>query len=215
MERREFLFYSLSACQSSLAATPTSDEVFSSASAAETAIRKRQVSSAELTRHCLDRLQRYDSSLHAFVQVYAEWALAHAKEVDAALARNQIWGPLHGVPVSIKECFAYRETITSAGIPDLKDFRPKHNAVLVDRLEKGGSHYYWQDQYPIRPERQPVVQRCLPPDLKQPLRPDADPGRVYGRRCCGHCGGNRVSDIRFRHRRFHSSSRSFLRSVRP
>jgi len=139
MERREFLLYSLGACQSSASAAPAFDDAFSSASTAEAAIRKRQVSSAELTRHCLDRLQRYDPSLHAFVQVYAEWALARAKEADAALARKQIWGPLHGIPVSIKECFAYRETITSAGIPDLKDFRPKHNAVVVDRLEKGGA----------------------------------------------------------------------------
>jgi amidase len=150
VKRRDFLFCSLSACQSAtVLAQPASYNPFGSARGAAAAIRKKQVSSAELTQHCLDRIQRYDSRLHAFVQVYSDWAAARAKEADAALARKQIWGPLHGVPVSIKECFAYRETVTSAGIPDLKNFRPKRNAVLVDRLEKGGAIIIGKTNIPL------------------------------------------------------------------
>jgi amidase len=143
MRRRDFLLYTLAtcelACESAGAAAQPGLDPFGSAAGAAAAIAKKQVSAVELTRHCLDRQVRYDPSLHAFVQVYGDWSLARAKEADAALARKQIWGPLHGVPVSIKECFAYRETVTSAGIPALKDFKPKGNAVLVDRLEKGGA----------------------------------------------------------------------------
>jgi amidase len=150
MQRREFLLYSAAAYKTANAAAQSGfDDPFGSASGAARAIAKKQVSAVELTRHCLDRLARYDSSLHAFVQVYGDWSLARAKEADAALARKEIWGPLHGVPVSIKECLAYRETVTSAGIPALKDFKPTHNAALVDRLEKGGAIIVGKTNVPL------------------------------------------------------------------
>jgi amidase len=149
VRRRDLLLYSMSACQFATAARPAFDDAFSSASGAAAAIRKKEVSSLELTQHCLDRLQRYDSSLHAFVQVYGDWALARAKQADEALTHKQIWGPLHGVPVSIKECFAYRGTVTSAGMPQFKDLRPKQNAVLVDRIETGGAIIVGKTNVPL------------------------------------------------------------------
>src|SRR5690348_4964793 len=139
MRRRNLLFSSLFTAGLASAVEPALDLAFGSANRASAAIRRREVSSLELTQHCLDRLRRFDSSLHAFVQVYGDWAIDRAKAADADLARKRAWGPLHGLPVSIKECFAYRGTVTSAGIPELKEFRPEATAVLVDRIEKSGA----------------------------------------------------------------------------
>jgi hypothetical protein len=73
---------------------------FASALQAAEAIRKKQVSSVELTRHVFERIERYNPAINAFAYQLKEEALAQAKKADEALARHESLGVFHGVPVN-------------------------------------------------------------------------------------------------------------------
>lgn len=111
---------------------------FASAVEAAEAIRQRRVSSEELTRHILERIERFQPSVNAYTTVLHEQALAAAREADGAL-RGGGAGPLLGVPVSIKDSFAIRGVRTTAGMPALADHVPSADAVAVERLRRAGA----------------------------------------------------------------------------
>ena len=69
------------------------------------ALRNREVGSRELLEHYLERVERYNPRLNAIVHLDAERARRRADAADAALARGEVWGPLHGLPMTIKELF--------------------------------------------------------------------------------------------------------------
>ena len=81
-----------------------SDLVFSSAHEAADAIRRGAVSSLALMECILDRIDRFNPALNAVVTLMREEALVCALEADEALARGELWGPLHGVLVTVKDC---------------------------------------------------------------------------------------------------------------
>src|SRR5881397_1899335 len=93
------------------------------ANAAETAdaIRNKRISARELVDIVFRRIDRHNPSLNAIVWADREQATARAKQADEALARGHATGALHGVPVTIKESFAYRGTASTWGLPSLKD----------------------------------------------------------------------------------------------
>jgi amidase len=66
-------------------------------------IRDRKISVTETLEHFLSRGAKYNPKLNAIIWLDAERARKRAKEADAALAKGQVWGPLHGVPMTIKE----------------------------------------------------------------------------------------------------------------
>jgi len=70
------------------------------------ALASRELSSAELLHALLGRIERLNPALNAIVTLDAERALRRASEADDALARGHSWGPLHGVPFTLKDCFA-------------------------------------------------------------------------------------------------------------
>ena len=76
-----------------------------SASELVRALRARELSSRELLEHYLARIERWNPALRAVVSLDAERARHRADEADAALARGETWGPLHGLPISVKDCF--------------------------------------------------------------------------------------------------------------
>ncbi|MSP78526.1 MAG: amidase [Dehalococcoidia bacterium] len=98
----------------------------------------RHVSPVELTRLFLDRIGALDPQLHAFITVDAQGALASAREAEAATARGALRGPLHGVPMSIKDLFATKGLRTTSGSRLYKDRVPKEDAVAVERLRQAG-----------------------------------------------------------------------------
>lgn len=147
MQRREFLLGSASFF--GLQSAPAFDREFGSALTAAEAIRMKKVSAVELTRHCFGRIERYNSKLNAIVVKLEEQAMKRAKEADAALARNQSWGPFHGVPITIKESFAIEGTPTTWGLPQFKDTRSKTTAVAVERLEKAGAILAGKTNVPV------------------------------------------------------------------
>jgi aspartyl-tRNA(Asn)/glutamyl-tRNA(Gln) amidotransferase subunit A len=66
-------------------------------------LRSRQVSPVELTRECLERIDKLNSALNAYITVAAESALAEARAAEAEIARGDWRGPLHGIPISLKD----------------------------------------------------------------------------------------------------------------
>ena len=98
-----------------------------------------EISSAELTAAMLARIEKLNGSLHAYVTVLGESAMAEAAEADAELARGEGRGPLHGVPIAVKDLMAIAGVRTSAGMPILKDRKPDHDATVVTRLRAVGA----------------------------------------------------------------------------
>jgi amidase len=112
---------------------------FASALQAAEAIRKKQVSSVELTRHLFERIERYNPAINAFAYQLKEDALVRAKKADEALSRQESLGVFHGVPVNVKESFAVAGHPCTWGIPAFKDSKAPRNAAAVDRLLGAGA----------------------------------------------------------------------------
>jgi aspartyl-tRNA(Asn)/glutamyl-tRNA(Gln) amidotransferase subunit A len=91
------------------------------------------------TQACLDRIRAHDSTLHAFHTVTAERALERADALDRDRAAGRSTGPLHGVPIALKDNLSTRGVLTTASSRILDNFVPPYNATVVDRLEAAGA----------------------------------------------------------------------------
>lgn len=118
---------------------PSHELDFGSALRAAEAIREKQISSVELTRHVFARIERYNPALNAFVYQLKEDALARAKKADEAVARQEPLGVFHGVPINVKESFAVAGHPCTWGLSAFKGSRASGNAVVVDRLLGAGA----------------------------------------------------------------------------
>jgi aspartyl-tRNA(Asn)/glutamyl-tRNA(Gln) amidotransferase subunit A len=101
-------------------------------------LRKRQVSSVELTRACLDRIGAVEARVHALVTVTADLALGQAHQADQLLAAGNA-GPLTGVPAVIKDNMCTRGVLTTCSSRMLSNFIPPYNATVVDKLAAAGA----------------------------------------------------------------------------
>jgi amidase len=117
---------------------PSQELIFVSASDLAAAIRSRQVSSTEVLEAHLRRIEAVNPLINALVQVDAERALAQARAADAALARKDHWGPLHGVPFTSKDVCETAGIVSAAGLEERRGFVPGHDAVVVARLKAAG-----------------------------------------------------------------------------
>jgi aspartyl-tRNA(Asn)/glutamyl-tRNA(Gln) amidotransferase subunit A len=102
------------------------------------ALRKRNVSSAELTEAALGRIAADNPKLNAFLTVLADSARAQAEAADAELARGMDRGPLHGIPIAVKDVFETRGVRTTCGSVLFKDNVPVRDAAVVERLAAAG-----------------------------------------------------------------------------
>src|SRR5262245_39308528 len=129
----------------------TSDLDLAFATAAETAeaIGTKKISARELLRATFDRIDRHNSTLNAIVWQDRRRAMARAAELDEALGRGATPSALHGVPVTIKESFAYRGSPNSWGFPALEDAKSPRTAVAVDRLESAGAIVVGKTNVPV------------------------------------------------------------------
>ena len=111
------------------------------ATAAETAsaVRDKRISTTELLILQFARIDRYNPKLNAIVWQDREQALARAKQADAALVAGKSSGALHGVPITIKESFAYRGSPNTWGLPPLRNAISPRTALAVERLESAGA----------------------------------------------------------------------------
>ncbi|MDA8137883.1 MAG: amidase family protein [Desulfobacteraceae bacterium] len=103
------------------------------------AIQEKKVTSLELLNIYIDRIQRYNGPINAVVAMDIQGARARAMEADKALARGEIWGPLHGLPMTVKDIFAAVGMPATSGDPKLKDYMPPQNADAVQRLVDAGA----------------------------------------------------------------------------
>jgi aspartyl-tRNA(Asn)/glutamyl-tRNA(Gln) amidotransferase subunit A len=102
-------------------------------------IRKKKVSPVELTKACLARIDRANPALNAFITITAESALQQAREAEAEVARGKWRGPLHGVPIALKDLFDTAGVRTTAGSGVFKDRIPTEDAEVVRRLKAAGA----------------------------------------------------------------------------
>jgi aspartyl-tRNA(Asn)/glutamyl-tRNA(Gln) amidotransferase subunit A len=102
-------------------------------------IAARELSSSEAVTAALKRLELLEDKLNAFITVLSEQAFAEAKRADDEIARGRYRGPLHGVPVSIKDMFEMAGVLTTGGSKILADWVPQSDATLVERLRAAGA----------------------------------------------------------------------------
>ena len=102
-------------------------------------LRQRHVSAVELTTAALARIERLNPTLRAFLTVTGERALEQARQADAELAAGKDRGPLHGVPVAVKDIFLTRGVATTGGSPIYRNFVPERDAFAVARLTAAGA----------------------------------------------------------------------------
>jgi amidase len=113
------------------------------------AIRTKTISATELVTHTFQRIERLNPDLNAIVWTMGETALARAAEADQALASGRDLGPLHGVPIMIKESFAYRGTPNTWGLPNLAQAMSPRTAVAIERLESAGAIVVGKTNVPV------------------------------------------------------------------
>ena len=103
------------------------------------ALRRRTVSSRELFEHTLARIEQVNPDLNAVVALDADRAGAAAEAADAATARGDTGGPLHGLPMTVKDVWETEGLVTTSGAPELRDHIPRADAVSVGRLKAAGA----------------------------------------------------------------------------
>jgi len=112
---------------------------YKSASEVANMIIDKKISSVELTQMMLSRIEKIEPEVNAINVLLAEQALQQAKDADDALTRREISGPLHGVPITIKDSFQIKGIITTAGNPVLANYVGEEDAVSVARLRNAGA----------------------------------------------------------------------------
>lgn len=99
---------------------------------------KRELSAVELTTMCLERIERVEPSIHAFISLMADRALTDARAADAAIMDGKT-GPLHGIPVTLKDDIWVTGARATAGSLLLEAFLPPEDSVVAERLRRAGA----------------------------------------------------------------------------
>src|ERR1700741_4802924 len=112
-------------------------------------LRKGTLRAAELLEQHVERVAQKNPAINAVVAQNLDAARARAREADAARARGESWGPLHGLPMTIKDTLEVAGLTTTAGSPSLKQHVPKHNAAAVQRLVDAGAIVFGKTNVPL------------------------------------------------------------------
>ncbi len=102
-------------------------------------LHSRRLSPVEVTEAMLRRIEALDPRLHAYACVTPELALEQARKAEERIGRRQILGPLHGVPIAVKDLCFTKGIETCAGMPVHRGFRPDRDATIVTRLREAGA----------------------------------------------------------------------------
>ena len=112
---------------------------FSSATEIAAAIRLHRFSASDVLDLYFERIKKHNPVLNAICTLDEAGARTRAREADAALARGELWGPLHGVPMTIKDALETAGVRTTGGYPPLSGHVPKKDATAVARLKAAGA----------------------------------------------------------------------------
>ncbi len=113
------------------------------------AIQRGEITSSKLLDLYLNRIERYNGEVNAVVAMDVEAARARAAQADKALAQGQIWGPLHGLPMTVKDVYEVVGMPATSGDPNLKNHIPKRNAIAVQRLIDAGAIVFGKTNTPF------------------------------------------------------------------
>jgi amidase len=122
---------------------------FESATSLAEKIRSREVGSRELTELYCRRIEKFDADINAVVVRDFERALEAADRADRALAAGRVLGPLHGIPMTVKEAYDVAGLATTWGVPALASNVAAEDAALVRRLKQAGAHILGKTNVPL------------------------------------------------------------------
>jgi len=101
-------------------------------------IRSGEITAVQALEAYLHQISLYNPEINAIVTLDAEGARQRAREADEALERGEVWGPLHGVPITIKDNYATSSIRTTNSYPGLADYVPDFNATVVEKMLQSG-----------------------------------------------------------------------------
>ena len=122
---------------------------FASASVLAQKIANREIGCVELLEFTFSRVDRLNAALNAIIVERREEAVARARAADSALAKGERWGPLHGVPMTVKESYDVAGTPTTWGTPPMKDNIAAKDALSVARLKDAGVVIFGKTNVPL------------------------------------------------------------------
>src|SRR5947207_5974721 len=125
------------------------DIVFSSTTQLAATIRAGDVSATEGLEAHLAQIEKHNPSLNAIITMDVESARKRAREADEALARCELWGPLHGVPFTLKDSHATAGMRTTSGAPWLADYVPQEDSTVAARLKAAGGILIGKTNLPV------------------------------------------------------------------
>ena len=125
------------------------DWAFLSATDLAARIRRGAITSVALTDYFIDRIERLDGDVNAVVVRTFEAARAAAVIADAAAAEGRWLGPLHGVPMTIKESYVLAGTVTTWGLERFRHNQSKHDGLIVQRFKVAGAHFLGKTNVPV------------------------------------------------------------------
>ena len=138
--RREFLIAGLAVAASSRSTFAQSKDLARlTLRQASELVRRKSASPVELTEACLARIDRHDKAINAFITVTRDEALKAAREMEAEIRRGTNRGPLHGIPIALKDNIDTAGIRTTAASGVFKDRVPAEDAAVVVRLKKAGA----------------------------------------------------------------------------
>ena len=125
------------------------DLCLQSAEAQAAAVATKAISAVELLEATLARYERLNPAINAVVATQLDVARERAVQADAATAAGESWGPLHGVPMTIKEAWDWIGSASTSGHPERTEWRPEQNHEAVDRLLNAGAVIYGKTNLPV------------------------------------------------------------------
>lgn len=153
--------------------------VYRSATELAALIRNKEVTSIEVMKAHLSQIKRHNNALHAIIQLFEGEALALAAEADEALTRGKLWGPLHGVPITVKEQFWVKGTPSTINSKYLKDFVAPEDGILVTRIKQAGGVILGKTNIPANLTDY-QVQGDIYPEGTNPYDTERSPGGSTG-----------------------------------
>jgi len=102
-------------------------------------IRNREISPVELTEMMLERINSHDTSLNTYINVYSDYSLEMARKAEDEIASGTYRGPLHGVPIGLKDIFVMKDKVSTAGSKMLENYVSPYNATVTQRLLDAGA----------------------------------------------------------------------------
>jgi aspartyl-tRNA(Asn)/glutamyl-tRNA(Gln) amidotransferase subunit A len=118
--------------------TPT-ELYYLSITEAARGLRRKEFSPVDLAQDCLERIESIDHKLHSFITVTADLALEQARKAEQELRTGADKGPLHGIPIALKDLYATKDIRTTCHSAALQDWLPDHDATTVTKLREAGT----------------------------------------------------------------------------